>query len=495
MKSQTGKHPLTRHITALLGSLLLCLSPLGVSAAPLPPGALPPIISLLLDEEPPSPWKVTKLKSFNIPPQEFVSFDNELYFLFDSSLWKTDNTPAGTTLVRSLTNAAGLTLLGDQLCYTGSDGAHQYLACGSIDANGDYAPHVVPRPALVTDVAAGYAGLRGDAKSFPTLYDLSGGWQLYLPMFYSATIQHVGISDGSTMNNYALSLELADNYISAVVASTSLFSSSVFVAGFASGIGRELWEIVAGGSGANLVANINPGSGSSDPRELIHLKIGSGVSTQHRILFSADNPTYGRELWVYDTNSNGNGANLVKDIKPGSAGSDPKGLIAFQQKVFFWTKDSFGSHLWKTDGDNAGTSSIHLFPGAFPERPFTERGKVFGGSLYFPTSYRNVYRTQGTDASTVKIFNGLVQSADVLEVPMLATAYNRLVIAKWGNSSGVRKTTLSVLKAGGGAPAKVADIVGKLEKMVVVNDTLYVVVSRTISSATKYYLYLIEPAA
>jgi ELWxxDGT repeat protein len=93
-----------------------------------------------------------------------------------------------------------------------------------------------------------------------------------------------------------------------------------------------------------LVADIAPGSASSNPASLL--------SAGGALLFAAEAPGQGVELW----RSSGSGATLVRDIFPGPTGSGPGDLVRVGSTVFFAaTAPGLGRELWKTDGTEAGT--------------------------------------------------------------------------------------------------------------------------------------------
>src|SRR5215475_5449340 len=103
-------------------------------------------------------------------------------------------------------------------------------------------------------------------------------------------------------------------------------------------------------SGPTLVRDILPGSKGSDPEFFIKLS-----STTE--LFSAHDGTHGIELWK--TDGTAAGTTMVKDINPGSAGSTDGGLVAFNGDVYFPAFDaSHGDELWKSDGSAAGTRLV-----------------------------------------------------------------------------------------------------------------------------------------
>ena len=148
--------------------------------------------------------------------------------------------------------------------------------------------------------------------------------------------------------------------------------------------GKELWVTDGTTEGTQLVKDIDPGTtdsyvppyepniDSSFPEQL--------TAVGDRLFFTADNEEYGRELWVSDGTSEG--TKLVKDINlgfdnskyataakspikgrpvesPRPLGSDPQGLIEFNDKLVFSASDDVnGSGLWMSDGTEAGTQLL-----------------------------------------------------------------------------------------------------------------------------------------
>ena len=81
----------------------------------------------------------------------------------------------------------------------------------------------------------------------------------------------------------------------------------------------ELWVTDGTPGGTSLVMDINPGTGSSDPKNITAL--GNG-----KALFSANDGTHGYELWV--TDGTAAGTSMVTDINPGSGSSGPDNITA-----------------------------------------------------------------------------------------------------------------------------------------------------------------------
>src|SRR5215210_1783227 len=109
-----------------------------------------------------------------------------------------------------------------------------------------------------------------------------------------------------------------------------------------------------------LVEDIYPGATGSEPSNLVNFK--------GRLLFGANHPNFGEELWR--SNGTRSGTRLVKDIDPGplvikkmentEAGSSaPDKVLRTREWIYFAAiTASKGEELWKTDGTERGTTLI-----------------------------------------------------------------------------------------------------------------------------------------
>jgi ELWxxDGT repeat protein len=104
-----------------------------------------------------------------------------------------------------------------------------------------------------------------------------------------------------------------------------------------------------------LVADINPQGASSDPTEL--------TQVGNTLFFVADDGVHGAELWKSDGTAAG--TVMVKDIRPGPNSSWPENLVNVNGTLFFMASDGkHGNELWKSDGTKAGTVMVKdLHPG------------------------------------------------------------------------------------------------------------------------------------
>jgi ELWxxDGT repeat protein len=104
-----------------------------------------------------------------------------------------------------------------------------------------------------------------------------------------------------------------------------------FAANSGNGAGAELYRydpVVDEVSGPQMIANVDAIVGSN-PRFMAD--IGG------KIYFTAATLAEGRELWVYDKNSNTH--SLVRDINPGGADSNPQFATEVDGKIFFSADD------------------------------------------------------------------------------------------------------------------------------------------------------------
>ena len=164
---------------------------------------------------------------------------------------------------------------------------------------------------------------------------------------------------------------------------------------------------------AQLVKDINPTQdlNTDGPKNL--LQVGN------TLYFVASTNSAGKELWKSDGSSAG--TELVKDIRPGSMGSDPRNLMNVNGTLFFVANDgSNGYELWKSDGTASGTYIVknisegehESFPSLFPD--FFAFAEV-NGALYFKVSNysgRSLWKSDGTEDGTVFVRN--FQDLDLL---------------------------------------------------------------------------------
>ena len=120
-------------------------------------------------------------------------------------------------------------------------------------------------------------------------------------------------------------------------------------------------------SGPSLVFDINAGSASSFPQEL--------VVFNQKLYFAADDGSNGRELWQYDGTNN---PSLVSDIYAGSSSSNPGSLCVYKDKLYFFANNADGLRFWAYSGSGNPTivsTSFNFYAAA-------QKPPVYNDKLY-----------------------------------------------------------------------------------------------------------------
>ena len=111
--------------------------------------------------------------------------------------------------------------------------------------------------------------------------------------------------------------------------------------------GRELWSSDGTEAGTGLIKDIRPGPAGSNPSH--------AVSFGDFALFAAEDAEHGIELWRSDGTEAG--TFLVKDIRSGRASSNPSEFVRAGNKIYFQAAEG-PCALWMTDGTEAGTMPV-----------------------------------------------------------------------------------------------------------------------------------------
>gem|GEM_PF-6312299 len=123
-----------------------------------------------------------------------------------------------------------------------------------------------------------------------------------------------------------------------------------------------------------------------------------------KLFFNANDGTHGAELWISDGTETG--TQLLKDINPGSDGSDSWGFTEVGDKLFFRANDgTHGAELWVSDGTETGTQLLKdINPGSDDSFIYTDHFPVVGDKLFFRADDGNhgaeLWVSDGTEAGT-----------------------------------------------------------------------------------------------
>ncbi len=139
-----------------------------------------------------------------------------------------------------------------------------------------------------------------------------------------------------------------------------------------------------------LLARIN----GEDGYNYSHIQ--AGVRVGEIWYFVADDPANGRELWR--TDGTATGTRIVRDLRPGPNGSNPRDLVTLEQTVVFVASDGQRSGIWATDGTPEGTRFIWDAGNAQISSLRSAAGRVF--FTHAPPGHPLVYQRYSTDGTT-----------------------------------------------------------------------------------------------
>ena len=137
---------------------------------------------------------------------------------------------------------------------------------------------------------------------------------------------------------------------------------------------------------AALVKDVNVTPAGSDPTGL--------TAVGDRVFFAATNPATGTELWKTDGTAGGTA--MVKDLVPGPGASNPRLLTAVGDRLFFFSAD----RLWTSDGTEAGTVPVRAF-----NSPSPFLTAAVGNVLYFRLTESGVTRLWRSDGTSTGTFS------------------------------------------------------------------------------------------
>jgi ELWxxDGT repeat protein len=293
------------------------------------------------------------------------------------SLWRSDGTAAGTIALAEVARAdadgqhgpAGPPRL-EHLAASG--GALWFLSDGLWRSDGTPAGTV----RLLAEICPGSCGAGGLAAAGGTVF-----LAVLTSDFDTQRVRHeIWRTDGTAGGTFRLRIVLdvsfpvygANANGFALRGFTAAGRRLFFVAADAVH-GAELWASDGTAEGTRMVRDLRPGPAGSDPGWL--------TAGGDRVFFAADGGLRGQELWLSD--GTGPGTRPVRDVAPGSASSYPQELAMIDGLLHFAAFDpEHGLEVWRSDGTAAGTWLLaDVFPGPASSAPrsFT----LAGGKLFF----------------------------------------------------------------------------------------------------------------
>lgn len=310
----------------------------------------------------------------------YVEFQNELYFI-------AFHVNYGNELWKTDGTGAGTVLVSDAV--PGKSGI-------AVDV------HLV---ALTQDANGFYFQAQGDAEANPSIWVSNGTdagtKRIFSDDFYKVDdafqlgeATYIKTADEYADGPFSLwqvakgtqieASQLFDGYRYLDVWKTSFQNQAFFVSAEDTVVGHELWISDGSVAGTEVIKDINPGSTGSDPQY--------ATQWNGNLLFSADDGVSGRELWQSDGTADG--TEMLDDINPGSGSSQPEFYGYTQDRIYLKAyRPDIGGELWMTDGTvggarlvkdvNPGPADGTLMPGGYSDGRYLPTPAVFSGLLYF----------------------------------------------------------------------------------------------------------------
>jgi ELWxxDGT repeat protein len=314
-----------------------------------------------------------------LPAQDVAALGNRLVFSARTtpdgmaSLWASDGTAAGTLEIGpEIPWPRGLVRIGGRLWLRGSFSPYTGLAGRGLWAtDGTAAGTIGLAPALeLASLSGGRPGLvlaganDGQVGQEPWASNgLPGGTRLLKDLdLQPAPPPFPGNGDMPGSSDPA---------------HFTLLGSRVLFAADDGLIGREPWITDGTAAGTRLLLEINPRlSGSGAAAQPLGSDPGPFVRFGNRAFFAADDGVSGRELWATDGTTAG--TVRVRDLRPGSASSNPRDLVTIGARLFFLADGGNSDALWAV-GASGPAMRVRLL-----DRGLRASGLVAaGGRLFF----------------------------------------------------------------------------------------------------------------
>lgn len=328
--------------------------------------------------------------SISLALQESATLAGDLYFPADLGAGKRLHRFDGTSVVEvAAVEPKGLIPFAGQLYFIGASAVGKELWCTDGTAAGTV---------LVKDIAPGAAS--GVHDTYVQLTVANG--KLWFTGQSDGATQHLWMSDGTSAGTVDVQGAGVPGFGNGARHVTPIDQTRVLFAAEQPGGARGLWLSDGTPAGMQSAVTWDGGNGSSDPRWL--------VSPDGRgLLFRADDGVHGPELYGWKA---AGGAQLVADLVPGAAGSEPAGLAprwCGGQLLTFFTADtpSAGREVWVTDGTAGGTVRlVDAEPGAGDGVDEEVLFTAFGERVAFiaGTTTPRLYVTDGTPTGTLDVY-------------------------------------------------------------------------------------------
>ncbi len=298
-------------------------------------------------------------------PTNFTAVNNEVYFAASAGIdtheiWKTDGTPAGTTLVKDIYSGIPGYALTNFIDFKNT----LYFSVISGDANelwksdGTAAGTVQ----VATMQAGNFSNHAAVMNNILYFLEADGLWK----------------SDGTNAGTELLKAKGGSFVFSPEL--LTVINGSVYFTGNDDEHGLELWISDGTAEGTVLIKDIYEGSASSD--------INAFAKVGDKLMFTANNGINGNELWISDGTAAG--TKMVQDIEPGSEGSMQSAFYELKNAIVEGTGKIFVGATTAASGYEVWTANA-LAGAPLPVELLEFKGSLSGndGLLQWKTENEN----------------------------------------------------------------------------------------------------------
>ena len=361
-------------------------------------------------------------------PSGLVNVNGTLFFFASDGtrgyeLWKSDGTEAGTVLVKDINPGAASSYNIDSPA--GGRGLKS-AAVGNVFYFTAYDP------------ATGLELFRSDGTPDGTrlvvdLYPGPGGTTVSEMVNANGTLAFVTEEGASRALYRSDGTAAGTSRVSAAAGLTTVggltaAGPTLYFWGVTPAAGRELWRSApvtpAGLWPTAMVKDIRPGAAGSFA--------GSFTPIGNTVYFSADDGVSGAELWK--TDGTANGTVMVRDVRAGAPSASPGMLANVNGTLLFTATDdaTTARKLYRSNGTAAGTTRVTTMP-ALP-RQSPAQMTVVGNTLFFTHEATNSFEPGAPPATTGWLWKTDGTIAGTTQVqPTNPTAWKSTALTAFGN--------------------------------------------------------------
>ncbi len=319
------------------------------------------------------PGQSSSFSTFAFGFKKIWQKQDRLYFIADdgvhgNEIWYTDGTSSGTAILKDILPGPSSSLDPSAFWMTNID----VYDCDSVlyfTANDG----VSGMELWFTDGTNSGTQLFFDGNPGPLGSFDAASWASFKPIpyvgglwFFTVTIsglvnRELVITDGTIANTRSIGSFVSADELVNKQSCWIINNTLVFIAGQRYN-NWELWKSDGSSSGTTLLMDINQDTINGS---LSDYAFRDAFEINGNLYFIANDGIHGDEIWKTDATYLG--TELLKDINPGTVGSDPNSFYFIQDQGFYLfaaTDSIHGFELWKTDGSFGGTEMVYdVFPG------------------------------------------------------------------------------------------------------------------------------------